>query len=146
MEQTSHVICCLERPHHVIGRSFSLARVRGESCSACRESLIFDTGTIKLADFGLSKSLPVNKHAGYDLDSKFKLTGETGSYRYMAPEVFRHEPYNYKVRAHLVMPSNLRTSMTLCSLLHSSSSKGVQPLCHAQLERCMLAGVDVLRD
>ena len=57
----------------------------------------FDTGTIKLADFGLSKSLPVNKHAGYDLDSKFKLTGETGSYRYMAPEVFRHEPYNFKV-------------------------------------------------
>ena len=65
--------------------------------ATCRESLIFDTGTIKLADFGLSKSLPVNKHAGYDLDSKFKLTGETGSYRYMAPEVFRHEPYNFKV-------------------------------------------------
>ena len=39
----------------------------------------------------------MNKHAGYDLDSKFKLTGETGSYRYMAPEVFRHEPYNFKV-------------------------------------------------
>lgn len=64
---------------------------------ACRSSLIYDTGTIKLADFGLSKSLPVNKHASYDLDSKFKLTGETGSYRYMAPEVFRHEPYNFKV-------------------------------------------------
>ena len=31
-------------------------------------------------------------------ESKFKLTGETGSYRYMAPEVFRHEPYNYKAR------------------------------------------------
>eukprot|EP00967_Tisochrysis_lutea_P043540 scaffold52606_cov21-Tisochrysis_lutea.AAC.6 len=27
----------------------------------------------------------------------YKLTGETGSYRYMAPEVFRHEPYNLKV-------------------------------------------------
>lgn len=63
----------------------------------CRSSLIYDTGTIKLADFGLSKSLPVNKHASYDLESKFKLTGETGSYRYMAPEVFRHEPYNFKV-------------------------------------------------
>jgi hypothetical protein len=25
------------------------------------------------------------------------LAGETGSYRYMAPEVFRHEPYNNKV-------------------------------------------------
>ena len=63
-----------------------------------RDNVVFDTGTIKLADFGLSKSLPVNKHAGYDLDSKFKLTGETGSYRYMAPEVFRHEPYNFKAR------------------------------------------------
>lgn len=48
-----------------------------------REDLVFDDGIIKLADFGLSKSLPVNKHASYDLDSKFKLTGETGSYRYM---------------------------------------------------------------
>ena len=28
---------------------------------------------------------------------KFQLTGETGSYRYMAPEVYRHEPYNVKV-------------------------------------------------
>ena len=29
---------------------------------------------------------------------RYKLTGETGSYRYMAPEVFRHEPYNTKAR------------------------------------------------
>ena len=44
--------------------------------------LVADVGTVKLADFGLSKSLPkADKHAGYDLDSKFKLTGETGSYR-----------------------------------------------------------------
>ena len=57
--------------------------------AGCRESLIYDTGSLKLADFGLSKSLPVNKHASYDLESKFRLTGETGSYRYMAPEVFR---------------------------------------------------------
>jgi serine/threonine protein kinase len=59
----------------------------------------FDVGTIKMADFGLSKTLPVNKHADVqeNLDSKFRLTGETGSYRYMAPEVFRHEPYNYRV-------------------------------------------------
>lgn len=67
------------------------------ACHICRNSLIYDTGTIKLADFGLSKSLPVNKHASYDLDATFRLTGETGSYRYMAPEVFRHEPYNFKV-------------------------------------------------
>ena len=47
-----------------------------------RARLVADIGTVKLADFGLSKSLPkADKHAGYDLDSKFKLTGETGSYR-----------------------------------------------------------------
>lgn len=27
----------------------------------------------------------------------YKMTGETGSYRYMAPEVFKHENYNEKV-------------------------------------------------
>jgi len=60
--------------------------------------IVFDTGIVKLADFGLSKTLPVNKHADFGyLDSKFRLTGETGSYRYMAPEVFRHEPYNSSV-------------------------------------------------
>lgn len=62
-----------------------------------RDNLVYETGVMKLADFGLSKSLPMNKHAGYDLEDTFTLTGETGSYRYMAPEVFRHEPYNYKV-------------------------------------------------
>lgn len=63
----------------------------------CRHELIYDLGTVKLADFGLSKTLPVNKHAGFDLDDKFKLTGETGSYRFMAREVFVHEAYNNKV-------------------------------------------------
>lgn len=42
-----------------------------------RPRLVSDVGVVKLADFGLSKSLPkADKHAGYDLDSKFKLTGE----------------------------------------------------------------------
>lgn len=63
-----------------------------------KQEIIFKTGVCKLADFGLSKTLPVNKHAEYGyLDSKYRMTGETGSYRYMAPEVFRHEPYNSSV-------------------------------------------------
>lgn len=63
-----------------------------------KHEIIFKTGVCKLADFGLSKTLPVNKHAEYGyLDSKYRMTGETGSYRYMAPEVFRHEPYNSTV-------------------------------------------------
>lgn len=31
------------------------------------------------------------------MDEKYVMTGETGSYRYMAPEVFRHEAYSEKV-------------------------------------------------
>jgi len=54
----------------------------GGSPYLTRGRLVADAGTVKLADFGLSKSLPkADKHAGFDLDSKFKLTGETGSYR-----------------------------------------------------------------
>lgn len=53
------------------------------STFCCRDKLIYDIGTIKLADFGLSKSLPINKHVAFDLDDTYTLTGETGSYRYM---------------------------------------------------------------
>ena len=48
---------------------------------------------VKISDFGLAKVVDQLKA----LDERYKLTGETGSYRYMAPEVFRHESYNAKV-------------------------------------------------
>lgn len=57
-------------------------------------------GVVQVMDFGLSKTLvPVEKHGTLDpnLHQVYRLTGETGSYRYMAPEVFRHEPYNQNV-------------------------------------------------
>ena len=41
--------------------------------------------SVKLTDFGLSRFLPCN--------SDFKLTGETGTIRYMAPEVFNRKTY-----------------------------------------------------
>ena len=45
--------------------------------------------TVKLADFGLAKQLDTS-------GENVKMTGETGSYRYMAPEVFSHAPeYSY---------------------------------------------------
>ncbi|KAJ9510595.1 hypothetical protein QJQ45_027481 [Haematococcus lacustris] len=70
--------------------------------NADTERLFLDSGVVKVADFGLSKSLvPVEKHGQLSMTEEdattYKMTGETGSYRYMAPEVFRHEPYNLKV-------------------------------------------------
>ncbi|CAM9939249.1 unnamed protein product, partial [Ectocarpus fasciculatus] len=50
-------------------------------------------GRLKLMDFGLSKMAP----PGYEDDNTYKMTGEVGSYRYMAPELVKHEPYNAKV-------------------------------------------------
>ncbi|GBG34800.1 Protein kinase, putative [Hondaea fermentalgiana] len=56
--------------------------------------LLTATGDLKLTDFGLAKFIPAkNKKLG----DKFSMTGETGSFRYMAPEVFKHEQYNEKV-------------------------------------------------
>jgi len=57
------------------------------------------TGRLKIGDFGLSKTLSVrNKIPNSTVSQEpFVLTGETGSYRYMAPEVFRHEFYGTAV-------------------------------------------------
>lgn len=45
-------------------------------------------GTVKISDFGLSCVL--------EIGSSSDLTAETGTYRWMAPEVIRHEPYSNK--------------------------------------------------
>ena len=50
-------------------------------------------GTLKLMDFGLA----VCVYKGRDIDGTYKLTGCTGSLRYMAPEVALSKPYNEKV-------------------------------------------------
>ena len=55
--------------------------------------LIDGSGHAKISDFGLAKVVDQLKQ----LDEHYVMTGETGSYRYMAPEVFRHERYNDKV-------------------------------------------------
>eukprot|EP00429_Kryptoperidinium_foliaceum_P043547 CAMPEP_0176120198 /NCGR_PEP_ID=MMETSP0120_2-20121206/60457_1 /TAXON_ID=160619 /ORGANISM="Kryptoperidinium foliaceum, Strain CCMP 1326" /LENGTH=435 /DNA_ID=CAMNT_0017454647 /DNA_START=76 /DNA_END=1383 /DNA_ORIENTATION=+ len=51
-------------------------------------------GTLKLFDFGLCKEL--KKHNALD-DGTYKMTGHTGSRRYMAPEVALDRPYNNTV-------------------------------------------------
>lgn len=56
--------------------------------------LIDFAGTLKITDFGLAKVRPDPTTTETD---QFRMTGETGSYRFMAPEVFRHEEYSEKV-------------------------------------------------
>eukprot|EP00934_Nitzschia_sp_Nitz4_P003307 Nitzschia sp. Nitz4//scaffold126_size65214//59948//61181//NITZ4_006168-RA/size65214-snap-gene-0.59-mRNA-1//-1//CDS//3329534725//3297//frame0 len=59
------------------------------------DNLGFDaTGTLKLFDFGLAKDLDPTLQTP---DGMFHLTGNTGSLRYMAPEVALGEPYDQRV-------------------------------------------------
>eukprot|EP00850_Spirogloea_muscicola_P017216 SM000146S00936 [mRNA] locus=s146:40295:48175:+ [translate_table: standard] len=59
-----------------------------------RNLLRDDAGHLKVADFGLGKLL---KAKADSIQEVYQMTGETGSYRYMAPEVFRHEAYHKSV-------------------------------------------------
>eukprot|EP00591_Stephanopyxis_turris_P012733 CAMPEP_0195511724 /NCGR_PEP_ID=MMETSP0794_2-20130614/3948_1 /TAXON_ID=515487 /ORGANISM="Stephanopyxis turris, Strain CCMP 815" /LENGTH=286 /DNA_ID=CAMNT_0040639377 /DNA_START=8 /DNA_END=868 /DNA_ORIENTATION=- len=57
------------------------------------ENVGFDVrGDVKIFDFGLGKVLPPPEHT----DELYKLTGYTGSIRFMAPEVAKSLPYNLK--------------------------------------------------
>ena len=56
--------------------------------------LIDHSGVLKISDFGLSKIRPKPELAEKET---YTMTGETGSYRFMAPEVYRHEEYNETV-------------------------------------------------
>jgi len=58
--------------------------------------LIDFSGTLKITDFGLAKIQPEPEQRDAEQD-QFLMTGETGSYRFMAPEVFRCEEYTETV-------------------------------------------------
>jgi serine/threonine protein kinase len=50
-------------------------------------------GEVKIIDFGLAR---VVDNASPDMDELYEMSGETGSLRYMAPEVASSKPYNQK--------------------------------------------------
>lgn len=59
------------------------------------DNIGFDVrGDVKLFDFGLAKEIKREEMIGNDL---YNMSGNTGSLRYMAPEVARCDPYNHKV-------------------------------------------------
>eukprot|EP01038_Epipyxis_sp_PR26KG_P015147 gene15147-20400_t len=53
-------------------------------------------GKVKLFDFGLSTCIKSTPNNSPECDSVYKMTGCTGSLRYMAPEVALEQPYNEK--------------------------------------------------
>jgi len=55
-------------------------------------TFLFATGDVKLFDFGLAKEL--SDDMKYGCTELYELSGNTGSLRYMSPEVARSEPYN----------------------------------------------------
>jgi serine/threonine protein kinase len=62
------------------------------------DNLGFDvSGALKLFDFGLAKRMDTAEESS---DGMYLLTGNTGSLRYMAPEVAKGEPYNQTVDAY----------------------------------------------
>ncbi|MBA0772469.1 hypothetical protein Gotri_007833, partial [Gossypium trilobum] len=68
------------RPHAIIHRDLTPRNVLQD-----------EAGRLKVTDFGLSKIAQEKDSYGY------KMTGGTGSYRYMAPEVYRRESYGKSV-------------------------------------------------
>jgi serine/threonine protein kinase len=61
-------------------------------------NLLLDfSDNLKISDFGLAKFRPAKAANDADEDQAYAMTGETGSFRFMAPEVFRHEQYGRPV-------------------------------------------------
>jgi serine/threonine protein kinase len=57
------------------------------------DNIGFDVrGDVKIFDFGLSRQMPSGSNKSKD--GTYKMTGDTGSPRYMAPEVALQENYN----------------------------------------------------
>lgn len=99
-------------------------------------NLMITNPRLKIGDFGLSKTLSVRNRLPQDMSQAYNLTGETGSYRYMAPEVFRHEYYGTPVDVYAF-------SMIAYQMFQGHVRRGGTPettLCSPSRARSLAAG------
>jgi len=94
LENNKHVLNDVDKKQVLIDISTGLAYLHNRipRCIIHRDLkpnniLLNISGRAKIADFGLSKF-----QANHN--DSFEMTGETGTYRYMAPEVIMHKSYN----------------------------------------------------
>ncbi|XP_073391374.1 serine/threonine-protein kinase VIK [Physcomitrium patens] len=91
-----------------------------------RNLLVHEAGYLKVADFGLGKLLDVS-----EATQQYLMTGETGSYRYMAPEVFLHKAYDKSVDVF----SFAVIVHELFEVVHIRSFKGPRTLLISELKK-----------
>jgi serine/threonine protein kinase len=82
-------------------------------------------GVAKVFDFGLARELKEEERLSKD---EYKLTPQTGSRVYMAPEVFNSQPYGlpYDVYSFSIMVSSLHGILIACQLSPFSETFLVQ--------------------
>ena len=94
-----------------------------------RAQIVFNTGIVKLADFGLSKTLPMNRHADFQLDERFKLTGETGVFVGGTEEWMEWRLIKYGLRCMFSMtlppPHTLIIIIISCRLIPLHGARGL---------------------
>lgn len=117
------------------------------------DNIGFDVrGDVKLFDFGLAKELTEDEQMEGDV---YKLSGKTGSLRYMAPEVANEEPYNTSVDVYsftilLWQICALETPFAVCnvkthfqSVVKSGIRPNINPKWSAKLSKLMTDGWSV---
>jgi len=78
------------------GEDLTKASSNGMKISSANDSGGATDGSLENGK-GLASAENTNGEGGPKLDDVFVMTGETGAYRFMAPEVYRHEAYNERV-------------------------------------------------
>jgi serine/threonine protein kinase len=77
---------------YILSGGVLLATRASQDTTSCPLTVPMPRLDAQVADFGLARLRP-ERTPGVD-PTKTMMTGETGSYRFMAPEIFRHEAYD----------------------------------------------------